>query len=237
LATEADQVARFSANSESQTQALGAVAQGLAQAGEWERAQATALNITDPNVRSQAFTAVAQTLAIADPERAVAMANDTVQAALMRSSSRAWMLASIAQALAAAHPKRALALVTEAEQAARTSLSPNTRTRALLAVAQALATADAKPELTLTTEAEWMAGARTNLGSHIQVHRVIADTSTAASTVDRVARDKSRRVGASRLVAEVLAGEEWWKAIQLLSELNPPSVVAIYEALQALAAE
>jgi hypothetical protein len=114
--------------------ATRALAEALAGAGQWDRAEQEARRIPDPRGRAETLIAVATTALLAHaPERALVLATDAEQIARgIPHAGRFWALQTVARAQAAAGQ------VELAERAARDLSPPD---HALRAVAEAQATA------------------------------------------------------------------------------------------------
>jgi hypothetical protein len=179
------------------------VVEALAQAGQWDHAEQAARTITKPYSQARALTTVAKALAETDPNRAAALATD-------------------------------------AEQTARTITDPNMQAQALTAVAGVLAETDPNRAAALATDAEQTARTITDPNMQAQalttVAKALAQTDpdrAATPLVDGAGRSELLHVRTCQLLADVLSGESWLEAMELLGKLDPLGVAAVFEALHA----
>jgi hypothetical protein len=232
----AEQTARSITNLALRAEALTALVEAVARvdrdhalalAGEAEQ---TARSITRLDYRAEGLSAAAQVLAEVDRDRAIALATDAEQIAhrITDPEAQARALSAVVEALAD------IGQLDHAEQIAHSITEPSLRAWALSEVAHALAEVDHDRAIALATDAEQTAQSITDpmvqAGAYLAVVRALS----APSTWDRAARGEVRRIHAYRLLASILAGENWLQAVEVLGKLHPPAVEAISEALPAL---
>jgi len=229
LAERAETLARLLTDWDEQDQALAAVAQAFAAAGEPDRAAAVARSITDSYEQDQALTAVAEAFAAAgEPDRAAAVARS------LAGGERA--LTAVARAFAAAgDPDRAATV-------ARSLTRPDGQARALTAVAEVFAAAGdpdraAAVACSLTDQYEQaralaaVAGAFAAAGEAERA-RQFAER---AATVARSLTDPDRQAWALTAVARAFAaaGDPDRAAAVARSLSRPEALAAVAEAFAA----
>ena len=115
-------------------------------------AERIANSITEESSKAWALGAVAEALAVTDPDRAEGIANSITE-----ESSKAWALSDVAGALALTDPDRAARLLAKAERIANSITGEHLKASALSGVAKALAVTDPDRAARLLAKAERIA--------------------------------------------------------------------------------
>ena len=121
------------------------------------KAERIANSITEEWAKAWALSAVAEALAVTDPDRAERIANSITE-----ESSKAWALSDVAGALAVTDPDRAARLLVKAERIANSITDEHKKASALSGVAKALAVTDPDRAARLLAKAERIANSITD---------------------------------------------------------------------------
>jgi hypothetical protein len=153
---------------------------------------------------------------------------EQISRSIVNPAAQARALATMAKTLAEADPDRALSLATDAEQAARRIVNPAAQARALGEIVELLAQARQ------WDRAEQLAQDITNQTTQDEAYVAIAVGLMAASAVDEAATSDMLHARSYQLLAQVLAGAHWLRAIRPLSRVDPAAVVAAHKELVAV---
>jgi len=240
LATDAKKSAQSISDQSEQANALATVARALAEVAKhlngpdgWESAVQAARSVSDAEAQVWALTVVAEALADVDHDRAASLAADAERTAhsVADYSERARAVAAVAKLLAKIDQARAAALVADAEQTVRSIANRSEQAWALRSLAEALA------DVGHWESAEQIAQAITDPHVKVMAYQAVASALAAASKLEPVGEGEALHGRACRLLARILAEEDWLEGIKLLGELNRSGIAAIYEALRSLKPE
>ena len=218
LAAEAEQTARSIAGSLVPHQVLGALAEALASAGQWDRADWIARTISDDfRAHDRVLGVLAESLASAGYwDRAEETARSITQA-----NARVRALGSLADSLANDHHDRAMSVAAEVEQTIRaTSLDLMTRCD----LAKVLTRIDRDRALSLLAEAEETArnvspSGGWKLGYLVETLAAVGCLDHAERAARGIShRDGYARAGAFGALIEAVAGTDRGRALSLAAE-------------------